>query len=544
MKFKKLLSLVLLASSSQLLNAQCYPPSTSASLSVNNVDVRINVGGDMWWDLLSQSHYEFPKGSGKNTFFAGGIWVGGLTAGDSLRVAAMMYRQNGSDFYPGPLAADGSVAQSTCVEFDRYFGMTQADIDAFLNSGIIDQTLYDWPGKGNPHNNMPTSDLAPFKDVNSDGIYNPDDGDYPVIKGDVAYWTVFNDVGNVHGETGSDPIGLEVQQMIYAYAANNVVGNSIFYDYKLIKKSPGILHSAYFGKFVDPDLGYAQDDNLASSSTKRLGVVFNGDTFDEDGGGALGYGANPPASAVKFLRTPLSDAGSMVPMSSFIHFNSFTNPFNGTPHLAHHFYSYLSGKWLDSQDIVLGGNGRPDQNPGAPVHPYMFDIDAPQDWTECAAGNSPGDRRFVMSAGAFTLDYNTPVEVSLVSYSVFPNNLSVNFSCDSLGDVLAAADTLQQFYLDHPLPDTTTNDTTVGIFDNQLESFSFTVFPNPSNGTFSIHHEANDLVSVEIFDLSGRIISSEQNISSNQRLSIHEAGVYIIRVSHGDQQSTERLVIH
>ena len=59
--------------------------------------------------------------------------------------------------------------------------------------------------------------LAPFYDYNDDGVYNPNDGDYPkydldsefdcsdptnraarAIFGDINYWWVFNDKGNIH----------------------------------------------------------------------------------------------------------------------------------------------------------------------------------------------------------------------------------------------------------------------------------------------------------------------------------------------------------
>lgn len=544
MNVKQLLSLALLLPFISQIKAQCFAPSASTTISVNNLNVRMNVGGDMWWDLLSDAQYEFPKGSGINTFFAGGIWISGLTQGDSLRVAAMTYRQNGTDFYPGPLTDSGTVSQNTCVAFDRFFIMYQTDIDAFVNSGIINQSLYDWPGRANPHNNTPNSHLAPFVDVNSDGIYNPEDGDYPAIKGDMALWSVFNDVGGAHFESGSSPIGVEVHQMVYAYNSNSIVGNSLFYDYKLIKKSHGDLHSVYFGQFADPDLGNGLDDNIASSSTKQLGIVFNGDSIDENTGGYLGYGSTPPASAIKFLKTPLTDAGNATPMSSFVSFSNIQSQHNSTPYLTYHYYNYLRGKWVDGQDIVAAGNGRIAQNPNAPVHPYMFDVDAPQTWTECNAGNTAGDRSFLMSTGEFELKHKTPVELSLVSYSLFPRESSTNFTCDGLADVLVAADSLQQFYYDNPLIDTVSSDTTVGIFNPILNTLDVTIFPNPSKGSFALSYDSNKPVDIEIFDLSGRTILTQKEIRPSQKIQLEQEGIYILRIEQEELQTTKRLVIH
>ena len=57
----------------------------------------------MWWDLVGNAEYEVPKGSGKNSLFAGAIWIGGKDAAGNLKVAAQTYRQSGSDFWPGPV---------------------------------------------------------------------------------------------------------------------------------------------------------------------------------------------------------------------------------------------------------------------------------------------------------------------------------------------------------------------------------------------------------------------------------------------------------
>ena len=44
------------------------------------------------------AQYEIPKGSNKNSMFAGALWIGGVDDGGNLKVAAMTYRQGGNDF--------------------------------------------------------------------------------------------------------------------------------------------------------------------------------------------------------------------------------------------------------------------------------------------------------------------------------------------------------------------------------------------------------------------------------------------------------------
>src|SRR6185436_8288210 len=106
-----------------------------------------------------------------------------------------------------------------------------------------------------------TQYLAPFYDFNGDGYYNTLDGDYPKydfgfhttgisnrLNGDQTIWWVFNDVGNVHGETGGNPIGIEIQAQAYAFCTTDPdLSNTTFYTYKIINRNTAILNQTYIG---------------------------------------------------------------------------------------------------------------------------------------------------------------------------------------------------------------------------------------------------------------------------------------------------------
>ena len=89
----------------------CNPSNSKTDLDVNNVRATIMGGGDMWGDL-SDAQYEIPKGGNKNSLFAGALWIGGVDAGGQLKVAAMTYRQDGNDFWPGPLNVDNATTSA------------------------------------------------------------------------------------------------------------------------------------------------------------------------------------------------------------------------------------------------------------------------------------------------------------------------------------------------------------------------------------------------------------------------------------------------
>ncbi len=426
----------------------CAPSITKTDLDVNNVRTTIMGAGDMWWDL-SDAQYEIPKGSNKNSMFAGALWIGGVDDGGNLKVAAMTYRQGGNDFWTGPLDENtATIDEQTCINWDKHFKMTRAEVeDHKARVGIdptyqIPQSIEEWPAKGNlfPPVNGSMRDLAPFKDVDGNGVYNPSGGDYPdynvtgndttsELYGDETLWWVFNDKGNIHTESEADPLGLEIHAQAFGFAADNELNDMTFYNYKIINRSTQPLNETYFGQWVDPDLGYYLDDYVGCDVSKGLGFCYNGDAEDE---GAQGYGFNPPAIGVDFFQGPIADPNDGIDndrdgqidepneeiiMSKFVYYN---NDFTviGNPSEGIHFYNYLRGIWKDNVPMTYGGDGHGSGNGATTdlcnfMFPGTTDPDFPgQEWTEVTAGNIPADRRFLQSAGPFTLQPGAVNEIT------------------------------------------------------------------------------------------------------------------------------------
>ena len=82
--------------------ALCAPAAAKEDLDINNVRATILTGGDMWWDLVN-GKYLVPKpapgANGPTSLFAGSLWIGGIDASSTLKVAGMTYRQTGNDFF-------------------------------------------------------------------------------------------------------------------------------------------------------------------------------------------------------------------------------------------------------------------------------------------------------------------------------------------------------------------------------------------------------------------------------------------------------------
>ena len=342
--------------------AGCEPGSASKYLDINNVRTLIYSYGNGWF--LEDAEYEIPKGSKKTPMFSFSLWIGGIDVNNNLKLAAYRFGQGPTittshtknDFWPGPLTIDGTAAIDpvTCAEYDKLFQITRAEVQEFIAwynapdeypSYTVPKSIIDWPAHGDPSSGQAYY-LAPFFDLNGDGDYKPDDGDYPyydlanelcqtnlkpgellrraklrngeaddtlgilvdqVLKGDQTLWNVFNDKGNFHSETEGDPIGMEIRAQSFAFATNDEINNMTFYSYEIINRSTYTLTGTYFSQWVDPDLGYAWDDFIGCDVGRGLGYCYSGKPID--GTGQIeAYGAHPPAVGVDFFQGPYMDA--------------------------------------------------------------------------------------------------------------------------------------------------------------------------------------------------------------------------------------------
>ncbi len=426
----------------QQLKAGCEAASAEITLDINNVRARILNGGDMWWDLVGNARYEVPKSQEPprtHALFAGSLWIGGFDQGGNLRAAAMTYRQSGSDFYPGPLdTTNASVSSEVCNNWDKIWKVNREDIKKIEdgNTNDIPDDIKNWPWRGDVTKGQ-SRYLAPFEDVNNNGTYDPQQGDFPDVPGDQALWFVYNDKGNIHSETQASAIGLEVQTTAFAFQANDERNNMTFYKQKIINRSTNRLDSVHFGQWVDPDLGFAFDDFVGCDTARNLGFCYNGDNFDD---GVNGYGENPPSVGVDFFRGPTTRDGEVLGMDYFVYYN---NDFSvtGNPEDAQHYYNYLTGTWKDGVSITFGDNGRGGSQP----FDYMFpgNPDNDNQWSEQAEGNAPGDRRFLQSSGPFTL---MPGAVNFVTTGVVWSSANSGGNIGSLDLLRIADDKAQQLF--------------------------------------------------------------------------------------------------
>ena len=472
--------------------AACIEARAETDLDINNVRARLRSGGDLWWDG-NNARYIVPNvdpASGQpevSSLFAGGIWLGAFDDGGNLILAAQTYRQTGNDYWTGPLnTTTGTIEKADCEKWDRFFKVYGADIDALRAdyfapdpaTGQSDQTIdtrparniLGWPGRGNPYFaeiygfELPDQDLAPFIEPpgSEDGIYDPYDGDHPVIEvvgcipdyfnpvyADQMEWWVYNDNGNIHTNTNGQPMFMEIHGLAFGYRTTDAINNMTFYRYKLLNRNNLALNDTYFTLWSDPDLGCYLDDYIGVDTITGMGYVYNADANDDAtcGTGGLGYGAAKiPALGVDYFRGPLDSAGNQLGLSSFAYFENSNDPVRGNPGSAIQHYRLMSGLWLDGRPISRGGTG--DNGFGAAKFPYVF-YSFPNEsgagvWSMCSEAITGADYRFLHTSGPFVLLPGATNE--LISGVVWVPEIP-DYPCPSLKE-LVDADVLAQNLFD------------------------------------------------------------------------------------------------
>ncbi|MDI1318373.1 reprolysin-like metallopeptidase [Flavobacterium sp.] len=90
--------------------------------------------------------------------------------------------------------------------------------------------------------------------------------------------------------------------------------------------------------------------------------------------------------------------------------------------------------------------------------------------------------------------------------------------------------------------------TALAVNENALNNF--VLYPNPNNGTFTIHFNADDSspVDVEVFDLRGRVVYSKRYANQslfNETINLDaiQSAIYLLKVKNGNQSVTKKIVI-
>lgn len=535
-----------------LIAQDCSEPTAQSSIDIGGVDAGYLNGGDMFWDF-SNAHYEVPKGSGVHSIFAAAIWMSALDSNDELRVAAQTYRQSGSDFFSGPLCADGTILDDQCENFDRIWKVSQSDIDEqaeLLDSGIdeaglLPEAITQWPGKDNPHFTLfdlpQEKALAPFIDVDGDNIYNPLVGDVPRINGDQALWWVFNDIGAIHTESQGNPLGVEVSVLAYGFANDGLsdIHNQTFLEIEIYYPGKSSLIDFRFGYWVDSDLGEFDNDYIGCIVDENIGFTYDGDATGE---GTWGDDVDIPVLGVKFLKGLSDFDGNDLGMTSF---RGYNNDFgdNGNPGEPQHFANYMSGKNQDGEPLL---------NPDGEEVSVQFDGNPadPDAWTECSENSQPSDRRFIMASGPGFIPTNSRQKVHL---GILWTD-KVVYPCPDIAPLVSLGQDVEEQLAEVLAIPTSTgdgncSDISADIVVDLIIEDDIEIYPNPvihDSFNIALPEEMEEEILLRMLNVEGKEIQqSSLNAGNNQVIISRDlpVGTYFLLLESNMGSTSQKKVI-
>jgi hypothetical protein len=228
------------------------------------------------------------------------------------------------------------------------------------------------------------------------------------------------------GFAEDDYVGCDVERGLgYCYNGKPKDGTGQAWAYG--DQPPAIGVDFFQGPYMDVD----GSDNPSFNGDGKLGPSFHGDCSIVGANGStmnLEYGSTGSIQNKNFIVRSEAINGvnfgngivddERFGMRRFVFHTNKGGGYDQDPKYAPDYYNLLKGIWNDGTRMIYGGKAHASAGGYGPVCDFMFPGDSdpcnwgtagqppngPTYWTEATANNPPEDRRFMQSAGPFTLE--------------------------------------------------------------------------------------------------------------------------------------------
>ncbi|TSJ44815.1 T9SS type A sorting domain-containing protein [Fluviicola chungangensis] len=521
------------------------------------------------------------------------FFVGFIGATDMVANDQSSFNDQFSEL-PGPNTTSSLYDEVLESKYNRPYHVSFQMIEDHVDSVAFGSSAYvpvwairNWPAHGNTALGQ-VADLAPFVDVNSNGTYEPLQGDYPSIYGNDCVFSITHYRSN--GDTGK---AFEIHSYVYTQACDTSEAfNDVLMRKVQVYSRGAAIDSMFFGGLFDGDLGNYNDDYIGTNVGLGLIYNYNGDLMDENNSGRVGYQDTLAAQGIMVLKgfkevnDGLDNGIGILPGQSVngYGFNDgiidneyaglFASPvFTGTnapmgqtdPVSAMQWYNYLNGLWQFGDQLSYGGTGFP----GAPCVTnietnYMYPgdsdtlnwatagIDPGFSWSEfgpCGLGsasNPAGDRRGIYSFGKTSLSNSGMFELDY-AYLIKRQSVQTTSIFEPVTDLFVKADAVRNAFLDNdgpcginfdPVPEN------LGLEESTVEGDSFTVYPNPTAGSVRINGISEAGGIIRVFDMNGKLLQTVSGYQAMQVLDLSElkGNLFILQISNESKTAQKRVV--
>ena len=468
-------------------------------LEFNDVQALITSDGFLFYDEgMGLASYNVPKASispASSIFICSFLSMGKVN--EVLKGVGNTYSDH--EFISGPIATNYT-AGNYFQKYSLLWSVNQSEINLhILNWNQVDyitpSSILNWPGNGDVSNGE-SKILAPFKDLNGNQLYEPLLGEYPLIRGDRAIYSIMNDENCSHVASGLTPLRQEIHVMAYQFASNDCLNQTTFIHFEIFNRSSDIYTEFKFGLFNDYDLGYYSDDFVGSDSNLSLSYVYNGDSNDDNFNTIPhGYGINPPAFGCMELNHDLS---------SNIQYDSVNNNIE--------LYNNLNGLKGDGTSFLDALN--------TPTN-FIYDNSVNSAWNELAEGNLKGDRKNVLGTTMCTIN---PSESICRDFAfIYARSSSYISGLESVDLLKVNAAIVQNFY------DSLAYSCTPMAGIKELNTLNcISVYPNPTEKMLTISIAGE--FSYSIVSIDGKLIQEGKTNESKINVESLNSGVYYLEM--------------
>jgi hypothetical protein len=492
----------------------------------------------------------------KSLIFAAFNNILGISGGETFGIISSAGYH---DLYVGPYTP---YEYRTIANFDKYCRGYYVDQDMiythiwnFTNPNyVMPFGIREWPAHGDTSMGQ-AANLAPFIDVNANGVYEPLLGDHPIIYGDRCVLNLFHQ-NPMSGNFGLLPYKMECYQYYYVYDCDTseLMQNTIFVNQRY-RMLDGELTDAVAGVYVDYDIGNFSDDYIGTNVDLGMIYGYNGDLNDESNGGQPGYGLFPPASGMMILRGSKLEADQQdnsigigtnesingcgfgdgiidneyLTLEASIRFQNFPDPIENFPYLFQGADASGTFPQVNSVDVRYAFFGSSD-----PSFYGSWGQDHGNNYTETIAGNSPGERRMYGFTGKTNLISSDPEKNTYEIVTAYITAMdSITPNADVLSKLFNFGTQLKTLYNNGSNLCGTILAPNAAIPETKMNTIQ--LYPNPTEGIIHIVN-SEGAIGMELILLNSQGLILERTTihesESTFSLQNYPSGLYLIRIGN------------
>jgi len=496
-------------------------------LSTSSIRTRVMSNGRIASDPFlekpngSPAGFEFPINSGRRLIYSIMPLIEAKNPRGDVFLAKDQF--NLSDFVEGPINDLQFPRTSTLIKITRE--EVRFHLMNFQNPGYkMPESIRLWPGNGDITIGE-AEDMAPFVDVNGSRCYDPENGDYPYLLGDTAYYFITNVEASKLSLTPG--LKLELHGMVYVYNQPSLeyIDRSVFIRYTLINRSKTTYNDIKFAMNIDADVGYPNDDFTGCEPASNIFYSYNGDDFDESTSRNKGYGDTIPSVGAKFINQKMT--GYINPDVALINNNIF-------------FKRILEAQFSNGTPISFGGNGNDPSRTDSTEFLFPGDVNNISEWSEINPGpgypqNSAGDRNMYGMIMPFSLNSGERKVIDIaIGVGLDTSHRNYLDNIDLLIDNLNKAANFQKGDVILS-PDFTYSSciTPIDKLKKIAERNYIELFPNPTSRTINLRSSLQ-LTEISVFNVEGKLVVNKSIRNQNPIQAIElptslKNGVYFLR---------------